>query len=1346
MDNKSKKRIIGLVAIFLAFCLINIDIPLVSAGYEDFDNWIEDEEEGASGKSADEIQWGNPDDMHIDFIADRRETDLLYLDSGDNYWSDFMMEFNVYVDDIVGGSGASGTCWALADEIDDITDFTGDYLAIFVYCSATNNSFRVRYGNNGSLTTKMSPALTLDQWYYVRLGKSGTTFWVQFYTNSARTTTWGANYTITVVLSKYRYVYACGTLDSGANQQVIFDLEDYDLMDLTTPTMSNLDGATGVEETNTTLWGNITDDGGDTPVYAWFYMGSTDGADVKGNWDSSVNKSTQVEGTPYSHDYTSLVRGERYYYRAFGINGQGESFAGSSESFLTKPDNLATLVATSIDTDTINISWTFNTGGNDNRQGVDKIRIMYKTTGYPTSATDGTLLSGSEFTAPTGAYTHNGLDENQDYYYGAWTIAIDESLTSNGTVKLPYGDGTSQATAKTNAFPTVEGFIPVNNSYEIFHKITTVSGWINDTDAGDTFNYTIECSNGDTKSENGVTQGQKSLTLTTLPLDYFTNYTVWFNVTQDGETKSWSSWFYTINNTAPTISNENPTHNTSGIALTPNLAVYVADFNGDTMNVLFQMYNDTTGKYETVGTNNSVNNGTYRALSVAMVDTENTTYFWKVFANDTFGGNTQSSVYNFTTLITPMINISLYLPLNNSVVNTISYDNFTVNLTSANPSNLTIVVEKNNSGVWDEVYNQTFTDRQTGLTTDVNLTANNTGWMGRWYAYANDTVIQNTTSYFYFTATDDNTPPVLSGEIPINNIINISSIPVVLSINVTDDLAIGNATDGEGLRIRFSWYNSTHWENLTGWWNTTYDNGNGTYTCQFPNATQSLTTYVWRVECEDSGGNLVTASYNFTMGNVNFPPVQPYNLNPTNNSVVAPTDSVILSWLCTDPNGDTLYFTVRFGTVGNLTEIATNTTSYSVGVGTLAVGTYNWYVVAYDGEYYNTSDTLTLFCNYTNHTYNIFIRHEENFTIYDLKTNYTYLLYVYFDNATIVENITSNGFDSSVNFTYFELPNSMRLYVYPSDDANISLSVYYRSRIPTAINQNITFLLPFDDSTLLRYILTLDDQSGYFTPPSTFIRIYVFNQTQTFIVHEDFFTVDYTTQLYLIYTHRYYNAIIKGNNRWENSNMLDATANTEQTITIYPYLLNELILYWEVINISAYHDNTTNSIVFIYIDTYTNTNWVNITIYENFNGTNTVLFATNFSSHVFTVNLLNQNITRLHYVMLNVSHGDIGNKTLKLFILPIRDRVYDIDILDDLLDNFFGDNPVGSWVSVFVGFLLMGIIIRFDDDLAFLGLIVAGLTIAGLQYYIGLTAFNSVVGVFLVAIGFLSAIEGGQKG
>ncbi|MDO8589494.1 MAG: sugar-binding protein [Armatimonadota bacterium] len=167
--------------------------------------------------------------------------------------------------------------------------------------------------------------------------------------------------------------------------------------------------ATSGDLQNSLSWTNPTD----TDLTGIKIMFKTTG------YPTSVTDGTQCYdglGTSYAH--TALTNGTTYYYKAFAHDGVPNYASGATASAVpadvTAPANVTSFAAVSGDTQNV-LSW--NNPADADFAGV---KVMFKTTGYPTSATDGTQV----YNGMLQGVTHTGLTNGTTYYYKAF--AYDE--------------------------------------------------------------------------------------------------------------------------------------------------------------------------------------------------------------------------------------------------------------------------------------------------------------------------------------------------------------------------------------------------------------------------------------------------------------------------------------------------------------------------------------------------------------------------------------------------------------------------------------------------------------------------------------------------------------------------------------------------------------------------------------------------------------------------------------------------------------------------------------------------------------------------------------------------------
>ncbi len=93
-------------------------------------------------------------------------------------------------------------------------------------------------------------------------------------------------------------------------------------------------------------------------------------------------------------------------------------------------------------------------------------------------------------------------------------------------------------------------------------------------------------------------------------------------------------------------------------------------------------------------------------------------------------------------------------------------------------------------------------------------------------------------------------------------------------------------------------------------------------------------------------------------GGGNIPPNQPSNPSPL-NAALDQSINTLLSWTCTDPNGDPLSYDIYFGTTNNPPLVNSNQTNSNFDPGQLSYNTtYYWKIVAKDNEGASTSGTV----------------------------------------------------------------------------------------------------------------------------------------------------------------------------------------------------------------------------------------------------------------------------------------------------------------------------------------------------------------------------------------------------
>ena len=218
----------------------------------------------------------------------------------------------------------------------------------------------------------------------------------------------------------------------------------------TTNTPSN------VEESTATLSGTTAFDASGATCGFWYNTSTTSSSDygnnvtVSGTFD---NSETFTEGL------TGLISGEYYYCRAWSFK-TGIGFFNDStgeQYFLTKPYKPSNLTITTYQNQ-LNITWDNATTGDVTQTNV----VRYKTTGYPTGVTDGTLL----YNGSTNSTTLPNYTPGTTYYFTVWTYI----QASGSPLLFQYSDSgdSNSSTAPTK---------PTNLVVTQFNESHITLGW-----------------------------------------------------------------------------------------------------------------------------------------------------------------------------------------------------------------------------------------------------------------------------------------------------------------------------------------------------------------------------------------------------------------------------------------------------------------------------------------------------------------------------------------------------------------------------------------------------------------------------------------------------------------------------------------------------------------------------------------------------------------------------------------------------------------------------------------------------------------------------------------------------
>ncbi len=134
-----------------------------------------------------------------------------------------------------------------------------------------------------------------------------------------------------------------------------------------------------------------------------------------GEYPVSISDGSLVyNGTGVACSNASLSAGEHYYFRAWSWNSTNKLWSSTNVTVSNITWNIPLaptgFTAATIGSNQINLTW--NKGSY-----ADYTRIQRRTTGYPMSISDGTLV----YNDTGSSYPHTGLSVNTTYYYRAWS-------------------------------------------------------------------------------------------------------------------------------------------------------------------------------------------------------------------------------------------------------------------------------------------------------------------------------------------------------------------------------------------------------------------------------------------------------------------------------------------------------------------------------------------------------------------------------------------------------------------------------------------------------------------------------------------------------------------------------------------------------------------------------------------------------------------------------------------------------------------------------------------------------------------------------------------------------------
>jgi len=225
-------------------------------------------------------------------------------------------------------------------------------------------------------------------------------------------------------------------------------------------------------------------------------------------------------------------------------------------------------------------------------------------------------------------------DLNTNYW---WSVNATDPLGSGNWINKSYYFKTiTDEPVLLNENPS-DGSININRNPQLSIHVIDYQGDIVDVFfmTNSILNETIYCDN------------------TSLISDYNTRYWWSVNATDSLGSGNWINETYSFRtkpeNYIPIFSDPNPKNNTKYAFINPKISIYVADPEGDYIDVDF--WTNASGYWENIGYNYSVINETVYCTNTSMINKYNTSYWWSVHATDPLGsGNWINKSYNFKTI------------------------------------------------------------------------------------------------------------------------------------------------------------------------------------------------------------------------------------------------------------------------------------------------------------------------------------------------------------------------------------------------------------------------------------------------------------------------------------------------------------------------------------------------------------------------------------------------------------------------------------------------------------------------------------------------------------------------
>jgi len=177
--------------------------------------------------------------------------------------------------------------------------------------------------------------------------------------------------------------------------------------------MTNITPKTSIGDTYSSLHGYVLVQPGENATVGFWYGTSPVNAST---FDTNVTVGTYTSDTTFSKSISGLNVGDYYYVRAWKKNDTSFEASGMQRYFMTRPRAVSAFTLDETNATNASFSWTFRSVGAGTTQ---KAVLRYKTSGYPTSPTDGT----SGYNGTGTSTTIEGLNPDTTYYFRLWTLA-----------------------------------------------------------------------------------------------------------------------------------------------------------------------------------------------------------------------------------------------------------------------------------------------------------------------------------------------------------------------------------------------------------------------------------------------------------------------------------------------------------------------------------------------------------------------------------------------------------------------------------------------------------------------------------------------------------------------------------------------------------------------------------------------------------------------------------------------------------------------------------------------------------------------------------------------------------